>query len=225
MTANPWTDLPLAPPFVLAGDKTKVETFNAKAGPTRSLRVNDLLPEPFIGNPKAPVLLLSNNPGFGTGWTGRATPEFQDRIRANLAHQPSAYPFYYLATDVQGPNRQWWEKRVKWLIERFSREVVAKSILNVVYFPYPSLGYAHDRLVLESQQYGFQLVREAMQRDAFIVFMRKPDRWLAVIKGLSQYRRKCQVNNTQNPTVSPTNLCDYQAVVDAIDAATRSNPP
>jgi hypothetical protein len=225
MTDNPWTNLPQTPPFVLARDKTKVEGFNRTAGPNRLLWIKELLPEPFIGNPKAPVLLLSNNPGCGTGWESRATREFQEKIRANLRYQPSEYPFYYLAPGVHDPNRQWWEKRVKLLIEQFGREVVARSILNVVYFPYPSIRYAHDRLDLESQQFGFQLVREAMQREAFNVFMRKPDRWLDKVQGLKQYRRKCRVNNTRNPTVSPTNLCDFQDVVDAIEASVRVNPP
>lgn len=225
MTINPWTGLPRTPPFVLPDDRSAVDTFNAVAGPSRLLRVYDLLPEPFIGNPRAPVLLLSNNPGFGAGWADRAASDFQERIRANLCHQPSECPFYYLAPDVQGLNRQWWVRRVKHLIERFSKEVVARSILNVVYFPYPSLRYAHDRLTLGSQQYGFHLVREAMKREAFIVFMRKPDRWLQAIPELHNYDRKCQVNNTQNPTVSPTNLGAYEGVVDAIAAAAGSNPP
>lgn len=219
MNANPWIHVPASKPFVLGSDKSLVEEFNKDAGENRFLRVCDLLPEPFIGDPKAPVLLLSNNPGFGKAWKDRADPDFMKKVRLNLHHRLADCPFYYLGERVGNANRAWWERRVKCLIAAFDREVVARSILNVTFFPYPSKRFGHDRLELESQKYGFQLVSDAMSRGAFIVFMRKKERWLDKVPGLKVYERACQVNNVQNPTVSPKNLRDYSKVVDAIAAA------
>lgn len=219
MTHNPWPGLRTSAPFVLTADRDRVEMFNGRAGRARYLHVDKLLPEPFIGNPLAPVLLLSNNPGVGGSWESRATPAFQRRIRKNLSHQPHEYPFYYLDPKVQGPNREWWERRVKYLIQEFGLQTVSKSILNVVFFPYPSHRFSHDRLAWDSREYGFHLVREAIKRRAFIVFMRRSRCWLDAIPELGRYDLKCQVNNTMNPTVSPTNLCDFKKVVATIAAS------
>jgi hypothetical protein len=243
---NPWINLPTEPPFVLECDRTDVELFNERVrSKNRRLLVNDMMPEPFIGNPKAPVLLLSNNPGAGKGRVRRACGLFYERIRANLRQEESAYPFHYLAPDLDeaDPNRKWWERRVKHLIDyanatpsgtrprrrvtesrqethrRFAREVVARSLLNVVFFPYPSVKFGDDVPRLASQCYGFSLVQEAMRRGAFIIFMRSARRWLKEIPELERYEQKCQVDNVQNPTVSPNNLIAFQDVVAAIAAS------
>jgi len=124
-----------------------------------------------------------------------------------------------LDPNVTGANREWWEKRETCLITEFVRKVVAQSILNIAYFPYPCLRYGHDRLELESRDYAFQLVRNAIKRGAFFVYMRKKHRWLRAVKELRGYRRSCQVLNVQNPTITPTNLPDFKKVVASIAAA------
>src|SRR6516162_2449817 len=65
MSGNPWVHVPVDPPYVLLEDARAVGEFNASAGEAHQLQINKLLPEPFVGDPAAPVLLLSNNPGFG----------------------------------------------------------------------------------------------------------------------------------------------------------------
>ena len=67
MTDNPWQRLPDRPPFVLPEDAAVVREFNAQVTEHFFLRVDDLLPEPFVGDPKAPVVLLGTNPRFSTG--------------------------------------------------------------------------------------------------------------------------------------------------------------
>lgn len=214
---NPWVRVPTEKPFVLEEDRTSVETFNKRVGPdsNRFLQIDKLLPEPFIGDPNAPVLLLSNNPGFGDGWQERAKPPIAERARDNLHHRPSGYPLYYLAPDGQ-TNRRWWQRKLKHLIKRFSAEVVSRSVTNVVYFPYPSKRYGHDGIVLPSQEYGFHLVRQAIRRDAIIVLMRRDQRWLDAIPELNSYKRRFQVLNTQNPCVGP-NCPGFDQIVKAIE--------
>ena len=50
---------------MLREDADEIERFNAKARYDHAFHL-DLIPEPFIGNPAAPVVLLNLNPGFGT---------------------------------------------------------------------------------------------------------------------------------------------------------------
>ena len=239
---NPWLRLPTFREWVLVGDRKAIAEFNSDRdlSEDKKLLVEELMPEPFIGNLNAPVLLLSNNPGAGKGRELRAESRFQERIRRNLRQQAAPYPFYYLDPEVASdPNGRWWERRVKWLIDyakepvaarprpakgwpgnhrRYERKVVARSILNVVFFPYPSVEFSGKFPELESQRFGFDLVRQAMERDAFIVFMRSSRRWEDAVPGLDRYKRKCQVENVQNPTVSPTNLRAFHKVVQVIGA-------
>src|SRR5258707_120499 len=103
-----------------------------------------------------------------------------DRMRENLLHEPSAYPFVYLDPAFCEIGK-WWERKLRLLIKRFGREVLARSILNVPYFPYASQNFGHRRLSLPSQQYNFHLVREAMKRQAVIVLVRREDIWMEAV--------------------------------------------
>src|SRR5690242_4076687 len=164
MNENPWCDLPVSEPFVLPSDREQVSKFNERVGPgsDRSLQL-DILPEPFVGARDAPVVLLSNNPGVGKGADHRRNQVFRDRMRKNLIHRPSDYPFVYLDPKLNEAGK-WWHRKLKNLLEEFGGEVVARSILNVVFFPYPSRKYGRGQPALPSQAYSFRLVREAVER-------------------------------------------------------------
>lgn len=227
MVNNPWSELPSRIPFVLHADLEAIQEFNAK--PNRKdehvIRV-DVLPEPFVGSKDAPVLLLSNNPGYGEEAVHKQESAFMDRMRANLHHQPVAYPFVYLDPALSEPLKKWWRPKLKHSLERFGPEfgpeVVARSILNVVYFPYASQRFKHGKLNLDSQQYGFQLVRAAMERNAVIVRFRKGMHWFKAVKGLEGYARLYRVKNFQNPTISPKNCEHFEEIVKAIREAEKN---
>lgn len=52
---------PSEPPYVIPADRPLLEAINASARPEHCIHW-ELLPEPFLGDPQAPVLLLSLNP-------------------------------------------------------------------------------------------------------------------------------------------------------------------
>jgi type I restriction enzyme M protein len=105
---NPWRRLPYEPPYVLPEDAEAVEAFNTQASDIHRLRVRDILPEPFVGRPNAPVLLLSTNPGFVES-DHKHEGDFFARMRANLLHQPLAHPLVFLAPDNPQRLRDWWD--------------------------------------------------------------------------------------------------------------------
>jgi hypothetical protein len=217
---NPWQRLPAQPPFVHPDDQTAVGKFNAQAAPALKLRVNDLLPEPFLGDPRAPVILLSNNPGMGKFVHLRQTSSFMRRMRDGICLKFSKYPFIYLDPEFAQVG-YWWRQKLKSLLERFGAEVVARSICNIVYFPYPSDKFGHRRCELPSQQYSFDLVRSAVERGAVIVLMRKGQlrHWEAKVPELKDYRNYVVLRNPQMPAVSRFNCDpgDYDKVVHAIE--------
>lgn len=65
---NPWRSLPTKAPFVLDIDRDGIASFEHRVnarGKTADYGFHvELLPSPFIGNPRASVVLLSLNPGF-----------------------------------------------------------------------------------------------------------------------------------------------------------------
>lgn len=240
MDRNPWIDLPSEPDYVLAIDRDIVTKFNSrrkkKPNHPHLLRIDKLLPEPFVGAKYAPVLLLSNNPGFSAEeekLRSRQDDDFRSLMRKNLHHELFDWPFLYLHPNFKGSGRQWWSSKLKPLIKKFGEQIVAQTILNVVFFPYPSRLFGHLRCPVPSQDYGFELVRQAVERNAVVIHMRKPvrgsrDIWADKVPRLSKYERRFRVQNYMTPRINPK-LRDFQdrqrgfqEVIEAIEAFAKT---
>jgi hypothetical protein len=219
MNDNPWHRLPDRPPFVLPEDEAVLRDFNRRAAEVHQFRTDDLLPEPFVGDPNAPVVLLGNNPGFTPeGARRKQEPRFIARMRANLLHQATDYPFVFFAPDIHEGHKRWWERKMGKLLY-FGRERLSRSILAVEHFPYASRRYRGGRLRLPSrgQDYSFFLVQKAMERKAVIVLTRGQRRWLRDVPALIKYEGLCTLNNPQTASISPGNCSRFCEVVKAIE--------
>lgn len=225
MSANPWLELPLSPPFVLPVDREIVDKFNkGRFGRGRNvdhlLRTGSILPEPFVGRHDAPIVLLSNNPGWGDNGEGRSNPAFMELMRGNLRHEQCDCPFVFLDPSYEGGGKEWWTKKLRPAFEnmQFRPMKAAQLFLNVTFFPYPSIRFGHAKIAVPSQEYGFHLVRKAIERDAVIVFLRQKATWLRPIPELAEHKGAYQVNNTQAPFLSRGNLpaAGFDAIVRAI---------
>ena len=205
MIDNPWVGLPAIPPFVLPEDLKSVARFNESAKDETRIHV-DLLPEPFIGRLDAPIVLLSLNPGYSEGDSEcHRDPLFRRLSLDNLRQRPMEHPFFLISPDIQAPGRRWWEKKLAGLLRLAPRDVVARRLLCVEYFGYHSRRFAHAGLSLPSQDFAFQLVRDAVRRRAIIVLMRSRKLWFSKVTELAEYTRLIELGNVQNPTVSPGN--------------------
>lgn len=203
---NPWRSLPLQPPYLLPDDAAGVEAFNAKCrNPLYRIRP-EIIPEPFLGRAYAPVVLLNLNPGFNDedlAW--HEEPEFKRQSLASLRHEAQPYPFYLLNPELAAPGVRWWTQKLGALIRTAGVEKVSRSVLCVELFPYHSRRFAHARLRLPSQEYGFELVRNALVREAVIVVMRGWKFWKEAVPELEGYSRRYALRNVQNVTISPGN--------------------
>jgi hypothetical protein len=219
---NPWLQLPERPPYVLADDQALVDVFNRNASVDHAIHVKHL-PEPFLGRPDAPLVVLGLNPGHNPlDYRWHIEPEFVRRSRANLVHGKLEYPFYLLDPALQPPGNRWWTRKFRRLIEATDLESVARSVLCVEYFPYHSKRFGHRRLKLASQGYSYWLVEQAMERDAVIVMMRSKKLWFGAIPALASYARLHHTRSVQNPTISSRNLpAGFAEVVQAIRNAPR----
>jgi hypothetical protein len=86
-----------------------------------------------------------------------------------------------------------------------SEEVVARGVLCVEYFPYHSVRFAHSSVRVPSQEYGFWLVREALQRRAVVIVMRARRLWEQAIPVLRDYGKLFGLNSPQNVSITPRN--------------------
>jgi hypothetical protein len=203
---NPWIELPTSAPYVVDSDRKLIELFNATAKPEHVVHLEHH-PEPFLGNPDAPVVLLCLNPGYSSDcdrWYG--DPVFANRARASLVHEPSPYPFHLLDPSQPAPGHHWWSRKLRPLINATSLQAVARGVLCVEFFPYHSERFGHTKLRVPSQEYSFDLVRRAIARDAWIVFMRSERLWFSVVPELASYRRLMRTRSVQNPVISPRNV-------------------
>jgi hypothetical protein len=215
--SNPWLAVPSVPPYVLPCDSEIIHAYNLKH-PDENYRLRlNVLPEPFIGVPTAPVVLLNLNPGFDDlDPDDHSRPEFQALLRNNYDHCPLDFPFYSLDPNFANGGRRWWEKKLKSLLESLERKQVARSVLCVEYFPYHSRRFGHSRLELPSQEYGFGLVRSAIDRRAVVVIMRARALWIKRIPELESHSPSFTLNSTQNVVVSPRNCKGFDLILSAI---------
>jgi hypothetical protein len=201
---NPWNSLPPGPPYVLPEDAALIRRHRF----TESSRIDvDMLPEPYLGDPDAPVVLLNLSPAwFGEDADWHTYWPFQEAARRSLEHAPATYPFYPLNPAFDGSvEHRWWSQKLKPLIERFGAKVIARQIFCVHLFPYRTRRFTHHRLLLPSQEYGLALVRRAITRDALVVAMRSWHTWHGRIEELGE-SRVVHVSSVQNPTLSEKNL-------------------
>src|SRR5690348_10710166 len=133
---NPWLDLPSEPPYVLPCDRLPVEVFNRSTA-SKDLKINlRLRPDPFLGRPDAPIVVLALNPGLSDqDAASHRRPEFRRRLLSCLRHETVEYPFYYLDPEEHGPGTRWWCRAVGALMEKTDRRVLARELSCLEFFP------------------------------------------------------------------------------------------
>lgn len=229
---NPWQTLRGRQPFVLIEDEEIIEAFNQDLKPSQQEKYQirlDLIPEPYIGRPDAPVVLLNLYPSFeesDVAWHNN-DPIFKQKAWGNLLHDQANYPFYLLDPKLErAEGHQTWSKQLRGLMKDVGRETVAENVFCIEYFPYHSQKYKALAKggMLPSQDYSFHLVRQAMQRNALIILMRSINVWQEAIPELDSYENIFALKNPQSPYVSLKNCPTpehYQMVLDAIQGNTE----
>lgn len=220
---NPWLALPTTAPYVLPAEHNKIERFNhAYPEPDYRIRLN-VLPEPYIGNPQAKVVILSLNPGYDeTDPDWHARPDFRSSLVANLRHEPEAYPFYPLNPAYSGSGiHKWWRSKLNDLIRDTSLSTIAHNVLCVEWFPYHSIKYKAmpkgiSGGLLPSQAYAISLVTAAVDRGATLIAMRRYQDWAQQVPGLRAYDKVHHLRSPQSGHLSSNNLINYPGIVKAL---------
>ncbi len=208
--ANPWLALPKQKPFVLPGDEPSLQSYSEY--PTLTAYRLHLLPLPFQGRPDAPIVILGLNPGYDEGdETKQTTDYFIETNFRNYRHDSTLpYPLFFLDPKIEGESsgkgQQWWHRRLKHLRALYDDKLLAQALLSVQYVPYRSTSYKHARHYLPSQEYGFELVRQAVKRNALIIALRSKRLWKEAVEELDGYERFFTASNPRNPILNEQQL-------------------
>jgi hypothetical protein len=201
---NPWNELPTAPPYILPLDRSSLAQLAA-------VNINDrAIPEPFIGNPhSATVVLLNLNPGDSPGdEEAHKRAAVRNSMLRNLFHAKEEYSFYPLNPDpdfASTPCATWWVKHLHELLDKdkggLDRGTMARNLCVIEWFPYHSLitDGLPENFICPSQNYSFDLAKQALGTAQLVIGMRGQKRWQAVDKRLG---RIPYLKNPRNPTVS-----------------------
>lgn len=209
-------------PFVLPQDKPYILELNRYRKSNNSQCINlNLPPTPFVGSTIAPVVILLANPGVGVGdRREQTTPAALEAIYAGFQKGRNA-PFWPLMDTFENTNAgRWWTSKTRDLANEVGgRQELAGKLQAIEVHGYHSEKWAPPMSNFPSQGYGFELVRRAMDRDAFIIIGRARSYWYSAIPELRRYPRHIRsLVSTQSAYLSRGNLgANYRKVIKALE--------
>lgn len=225
---NPWVELSKSddnPNLVLSDEKEIIRKFNERNRLINSTSDfdykihTDIMPAPFMGDVNnSPIVLLTLNPGWDpkeeeVGFYKKYDPYWEQMIK----HQFPIPELPLFCLDNEYADKSpYWAMKLRPLISKTSKELVAKNISVIQYFPYQSRKYKPlykdlSKGWLRSQKYNFDLVKKAIDREAIIVILRSKNIWFEAIKELNpdfegHYKNVRFTNSVLNPILSEKNL-------------------
>lgn len=218
---NPWTALTADhTDFVLDIDRAAISEYEQR----RKVRCNpqyqlhpDLPPTPYLGDPEAPIVLLSRNPSFDPqDLSDYLRDDFRDAAILNLEHASEFFTLGKRFSDTAS-YREYWHPKLGPLVRAVGRDAVVRGVFCVQAFPYHALKYDYD-VGLPSQRYTEYLLRAAVRRGALVIGMMNGkafrDYWLSAAPELRGSVR--WVRSARSGTISRGNLRRYVDIVSAL---------
>jgi hypothetical protein len=219
--SNPWLDFQISESMIHELDRDSVKNHNSMVeGRYRFL--THLAPEPWIGNSEAEVLVLLANPGATAGDLSGKPQKNADLINklsiSNLKGELTEYPHFFFDPQLIGTDGYvWYAKRFKHLIDATSQGNVANKVLSCELVPYHSFSWKKPKDMPITQKYTFNLVKQAMDRDAVILIGRGKKDWFENVPGLEKYSKYFQPASAQCAYISPNNYGkNFNKIVEAI---------
>ena len=200
---NPWIDLPGAAPYVLPGDQPHIKVFNSYMKPRFRLDTN-LMPQPFVGNRQAPLVILSRNPGA----EGHHNDAYADAIKTNLTSEAPDQLFPALEVRFEmTQGAKWWGSCLDVVASKMGSKIsqLAGRVQAIEFHGYHSRSWRALPITLPSQRFGFWLVEQAMIRRATIVVVRGQRDWTIAVPNLGSYPLLVPIKNPRSASISPGN--------------------
>ena len=239
---NPWKNLELNSegPYISSGDEASIEKLQTRLGGKEEYKLHlELLPEPFIGDPNAPIYLLNLNPGYKEENKSEMLI-IQNDIIDNNKHKSMNYPFYYLNPDEEKAaikGSEWWLSKLSQLKKEVGdQQKLSKNIFCIEYFPYHSMKYKDCKEIgkLPSQKYVRYLIEKAINNEKnnenkIFIIMRSLKKWLGLEElrsGLYKLQKSNRIffcSNYQNPAISFNNLKELKLSLADIESSSTKD--
>lgn len=174
------------------------------------LLAEHLEPHPYLGNPKTDVLVLMANPGVNEK---EKSPKFRmnasklEQNRRNLRHEDSES----FRSRIDSPNEPemesaWFKPRVRELVAKTSVERVSRGLFLVNFHAYHSRFWHPIPFTFPTQHYSFELVSEAVRRDALIIMSRNMLGWFTAVPDLFDHKNRVEFLSTRSVYLTEGNL-------------------
>lgn len=211
---NPWKDLPAVAPYVLPCDSSTVADYKQRYP---GFIADDLLPQPFVGNPVAPVVLLLANPGVSVedSQLEKDNAAFSTYLRSSVCDPVDGQHHAHLHEALaSGPGYAWWIKRVGDLQTKCGP--LSQKLLVLQRVPYHSKKYPGGLDNLPSFAYTEFLLKTAVARKALIICGRKRKSWEKVLG--SDAWTMVHLKNPRAAFLTPRNMPDdaYRQLVEVL---------
>lgn len=217
--------------FILKEEQSIIGKFNAKVSDDYKIHTS-IFPAPFMGIVQtAPVIILVLNPGYDekeeeVGYYRNYESWWLKQIQHISPLED--LPLFCLDDEyiAQSP---YWKQKLQPLIDKVGREIIARNVGKIQFFPYHSRKFKpiYKKLLREeeftsylpSQKYNFQLVRKAMERKALIIIPRSRKYWFEAIPDLQNYSKLHFTNSYGNIIFSEKNLGlnSFEIIVDKLN--------
>ena len=231
---NPWSEFTEnvnTENLILRQEQDVISEFNQIVEDKYKIHTN-IMPAPFMGDvKKSPVMILALNPGYDIEEEKRGFySKYSDYWSKEIQHKFDKKTPLFCLDDEYYQYSNYWADVLKPIISELGdkgKEIVAKKVSKVQLFPYQSTKYkAIQKSILKkngfdkylpSQLYSFQLVKNAIDRDALIVIPRAVKKWEEAVPELKGYKNKCTTNNYLNITLSQKNLgSDFNKLIEKL---------
>lgn len=171
----------------------------------------DLFPEPFFGDPSAPIYLLGGNPGYGKDndkW--KNCDQYNKLMAKNLVHNGE---FVYFNKQIQTHGGYtWWTKHVN--------EALREKIFDIEFFPYHTQKLDSLKAFLDtepdekcgSNEYADELIKQAMKMGKIIIITRMQAYWFKRIRELDKYEKLYIVMDHQSARIAKGNIISYSGL-------------
>lgn len=152
--------------------------------------------------------MLFANPGLSSQDRSAFRKEkVQSLVKENLTSS-NGIPYFWMDEALSETSPGKWTRRTFGELERIvgGFDVLASKVQAIEFHGYHSERWFCPPITFPSQQYGFHLVRSAMDREATIVVVRPVAAWCMAVPGLRKYPNLVRISNPQQSRISSRNV-------------------
>jgi hypothetical protein len=208
MNKNPWVGFKFSDSMLHPDDADSVEFHNRSSKSDYQFLLH-LAPEPWIGNLHGNLLVLYSNPGATQDNLNKVFQpkhhEVMEKSISNLNQEITSFPHFHFDPELKDTEGgKWFRSKYRWLIEETSDRAVSENLITCELAPYHSVKWKVPRRKLPTQEFTYEIIRNAMSRGAVILLARTPKIWLENLPELENYPKVFRPNSI-NASISPKN--------------------